>query len=151
MGHLQTTMRQIESEEAGTVRQEVNPVAVDLPEIGEPIRYHLRANDFRAGRNMFPAMVLAVNPDRGTVDLLAILDAEEFISQRDVKPHGEDRSAIGWSRVPLRIVYENRQQIEIKQIAEDLYGGYVRPPGSVMASLIDLDTRLKALEKKKHK
>ena len=122
-----------------------DPMPVDLPEIGEPIRYHLRTGDFRAQRNVFPAQVTAVNPEKGTIDLIAFFDAEDRIDQRNALPW--DGSGPGWERIPARVVMSNIVQEKAEMLSPEPPIDYSEQIVDLTVAIEKLDKRLSKLEK----
>lgn len=137
MGHLLETV----NPQAAAAIEGIAPV--DYPQIGEPLRFHRRKNDFRAGKTTFPAMCLGVNPDQGLVDLLVVFDVEDYIRQQVKQWDGENP---GWERLgkPDGDIGELRR--DLNQVAEDLYGENARPSASVCDALASLHIRLSKIE-----
>lgn len=137
MAHLSSTMDRIKDAEGDRA-----PL-IKLPGIGLGVRFTLRGQEFRGGANCFAAIVTRAHPEKGVVDLLVLMDADDYMSQRDVP---EMTAENGWGWQPVDGGAMAALEAFKEELAQVIFGGFEKSEESVYDTLTDLDTRLKALE-----
>jgi hypothetical protein len=122
----------------------------DFPKvtIGLPVKYISRQGAMRAGRTEFFASVMKQNDD-GTVDLLVMMEPEDFVEERHVQRFGEQYHTHCWAPI-VPSIDEMREILTRLTLLEDATLGPFRdPPISVMEYLQQIGERVAKLEKAK--
>lgn len=142
MSHLLSTMRKIAEEESGSLAA----AGPQLPPISSGVQFRLRGREFRNGVDVFAAIVTRVHPENDTVDLVVVLDADDFMSQRDV-PRETEANKWGWSPVASG---NSDAMAALDRFKEELghviFGAHQKVEESVYDVLIDFEDRIKAVE-----
>src|SRR5665647_2336914 len=104
MGHAMATMLKIADDEAGNAPagagiqlEDVIPAA-PLPGVGSAVSFRLRGGEWRNGRNSFAALVTRTDPETGLIDIVVVMDADDFMSQKSV-PRRVSDDDWGWEPV----------------------------------------------------
>lgn len=131
MSHYLKTINEAAAQDA--------PVALkpDLPGISETVVFYPRPGELRAGRGRHAAIVTGTNED-GTLDLVVIYDADDFIGQRHVARRSLD-GGMGWEPLPGKSMP--------KQMLEATADGRLVPVpdnAAQFAGLVEENTKLRA-------
>ena len=137
MSHLASTMRKIEEAEGAALPR------VKLPGIGAGVRFTLRGKEFRNGANCFAGVVTREHPETGLIDILVLLDADDYMSQRDV-PKMTDENGWGWQ--PTDDAAARALTAFKEELAEVIFGDGVKAEESIYDMIANLDMRMAALE-----
>ena len=144
MAHLSNTMTRIADEESGAAQASLDP----LPPVGSSVTFRLRGRDFRNGADTFAAIVTRQHLDKGTIDVVVVLDADDFMSQKEI-PRETEESGWGWSPVAGgdsdALAALERFKDELGAV---LFGSHAKVEESVYDVLIDFEERIAALEAK---
>jgi hypothetical protein len=106
-------MRRIEDEEASAAvpvadlseSEAIHPLDMilspkeetfDVPAVGTSVQFRLRGNEWRNGQDTFAALVTKANPADGTVSVVVVLGADDFMEQQNV-PKFVGEGDWGWS------------------------------------------------------
>lgn len=121
-----------------------------LPDVGDTVLFFPRPSEIRAGRQSVPAVVLRADRDNRRLDLLVIYDADDFKSLRGIAQRiGDDQ---GWELRPASGVTVERFEAFMAEMAGVLFGEHAKPDsGSMLDAMMDIYSRLKALEGKPRK
>ena len=172
MGHLQSTMRKIEQEEATAAAAIFTvPEGVDLseealragiieyvkdhreieplPGIGTSVRFRLRGGEWRNGQQDFAAIVIGHEPDRSGIRLVVVMGADDFMEQQNVPRRLADGDW-GWEPVQAA-ASESLRDLEERfdafkaELAEVIFGQWPKGKESLYDVLQEHDNRLSAL------
>lgn len=115
----------------------------DFPkvQVGLPVKYISRQGAMRAGRTEFFATVMKQNDD-GTVDLLVMMEPEDFVEERHVQRFGEQYHTHCWAPIVPTIE-------DMERVLKMVFGPFQEPPMSMMEYLQQIDLRVEKLEKAK--
>lgn len=115
----------------------------DFPkvQVGLPVKYISRQGAMRAGRAEFFATVMKQNDD-GTVDLLVMMEPEDFVEERHVQRFGEQYHTHCWAPIVPTIE-------DMERVLKMVFGPFQEPPMSMMEYLQQIDLRVEKLEKAK--
>ncbi len=134
---------------------------VTLPnvDVGTRVVYIPRPGHSRMGRNAFPADVLHINPDDGSVELFVVMEAEDLVTESRVGMMRDADDRHCWRHVrtdesamhePSRLNSQASRLVEVEDqlvvLKDQVFGEYVSPPKAVMDYLADFDARLRAME-----
>ena len=167
MGHLQSTMRKIEQEEAAGIQllevlpkgPEVSSSEVDaqiaiekkspLPDVGTSVRFRLRGGEWRNGQQDFAAIVIGHEPDRSGIRLVVVMGADDFMEQQNV-PHRLADGDWGWEPVQAAVSeslldLEERFDAFKAELAEVIFGQWPKGKESLYDVLQEHDNRLSIL------
>lgn len=138
-----------------------NPQPSRIPGVGESVGYHLRAGDYRARRNVFPALVAHVGDD-GRLDLVVFYEANDVINIENVAFH--DGTEPGWMipatqyratdaaeppAADLVQMFTNLQET-VDRLRSATFGGYDMPTDendALLSHMASITDRMDALEK----
>jgi hypothetical protein len=163
MGHLQSTMRKIEEDEAAaplagdlsestrTDLAEVDAKIIDLPSlpgIGTNVSFRLRGGEYRNGAQDFAAIVTRVHGS-GLIDIVVVLGADDVMDQQNVPRRAADGDW-GWSPIEngaLVAVERLRSDFEAfkVELAEVIFGQFPKAKESIYDVLQEMDNRLNLL------
>jgi|SRR5665213_160011 len=162
MGHLQSTMKRIEDEElpanvvavvieSDPLAQPVAPQSktFEVPGIGTSVQFRLRGGEWRNGQNAFAAIVTKSNPDDGTVNLLVVFGADDFMEQQSV-PQLVGDGDWGWSMLDSSAgagIAKLRAEFKAfkAELAAVILGGWEIRKESIYDVLQEHDNRLSLL------
>lgn len=152
MSHLLATVNQAAADE---IRPD--PPAPDLPDVGHLVIYTMRQGFARQGRNRFNALVQG-HGDRGTLNLLVMIDANDFVDEQFVAPAGpgaethcwewpdDSRSANGF-RGTIAALHQRIGELEenAADIRAVVLGDFEAPKVSIIHIMQDFETRLRVV------
>ena len=139
MGHAMATMRKIAEEEA------VLP-AEPLPGVGSSVSFRLRGGEWRNGRNSFAALVTRTDPETGLIDIVVVMDADDFMSQKSV-PRRVSDDDWGWEPVDggagaeLEKLREDFEAFKV-ELAQVIFGQFPKVDESIYDTLQEHDNRI---------
>lgn len=150
MSHLSSTMKRIEADEQAALESDPAAAALPivLPGVGNTVQFRLRGGEWRNRRNTFGAIVIATHPEAGTIDIVVVLDADDWMTQTNV-PQLVEGGDWGWSLVEstasaevaaLRAEFERFKQ----DLGEVVFGGNMRGDLSLYDMIAELRDRLAA-------
>lgn len=132
----------------------------DLPGISETVVFYPRPGELRAGRGRHAAIVTGTNDD-GTLDLVVIYDADDFIGQRHVARRSLD-GGMGWEPLPMKVDQASARTVfpppiddtdkkaieELKtglvELRKAIFGDFDAPPESIVSILAEFEDKLEA-------
>jgi hypothetical protein len=166
MGHLQSTMRRIEDEEASAAvpvadlseSEAIHPLDMilspkeetfDVPAVGTSVQFRLRGNEWRNGQDTFAALVTKANPADGTVSVVVVLGADDFMEQQNV-PKFVGEGDWGWSMLEGfdgSAVAQLRAELKAfkAELADVIFGKFPKGEESIYDVLQEHDNRLALL------
>lgn len=148
MGHL---LRTINPQAAGILDELEKPSVIGpLPSVGTSVQFRLRGGEWRNGSDVFAAIVTRAHPEKGLIDVVVVLGADDTMDQREVPRQTED-SGWGWSPVEgsaTAQVEELRTSIAAfkEELAAVLFGIHEKSEESVYDMIVEIDQRIAALE-----
>src|ERR1039458_9832340 len=139
MGHAMATMLKIAEEEAGLP-------AEPLPGVGSSVSFRLRGGEWRNGRNSFAALVTRTDPETGLIDIVVVMDADDFMSQKNV-PQRLSEDDWGWEPVAdgaAAAVEKLRADFEAfkVELAQVIFGQFPKVDESIYDTLQEHDNRI---------
>ena len=161
-GHLQSTMRRIEEEEAAAapapVVAPIDPIdlpfaeempAAPLPGVGTSVRFRLRGGEWRNGQQDFAAIVIGHEPDQSGIRLVVVMGADDFMEQQNVPRRLADGDW-GWEPVQAAaseslLDLEERFEAFKAELAEVIFGQWPKGKELLYDVLQEHDNRLSAL------
>jgi hypothetical protein len=139
MGHAMATMREIAEEESGIL-------PAPLPGVGSAVSFRLRGSEWRNGRNSFAALVTRTDPETGLIDIVVVMDADDFMSQKNVPQRLSDDDW-GWEPVAdgaAAAVEKLRADFEAfkVELAQVIFGQFPKVDESIYDTLQEHDNRI---------
>lgn len=126
--------------------------AANLPRVGETVVYFPRPGEYRR-RPCFPALVMFVREDEGTIDALVFYDRDDTSQMERIPAVPEDRSAMGWERLNVTQVESPAAETaplvaRLDALEKALFGKLELPEGeSVVGILNEYEDRISVIEK----
>ncbi len=154
MGHL---LRTVNPEAADAI--EPGPGVRRLPEVGEVVRYHMRAGHGRNGRSFFPALVQG-HGEQDTLMLTVCIDAQDFADESLVSEIGPGNEFHCWERVSGAGVRPLAERLEepgglrgmfaalerrVDTLGDCVLGEFNPPAISIIAIMQDFENRLREM------
>lgn len=151
MSHLLASVNQ-EASDA------IKPGAVlDLPDVGHLVIYTMRAGHGRQGRTRFNALVQG-RGERGSLNLMVMIDANDFIDEQFVAPAGpgcethcwewpdDSRNASGF-RGTIAGLHQRIGELEenVADMRAVILGDFDVPKISIIAIMQDFENRLRLI------
>lgn len=138
MGVISTMLKITEEETA-------IPIAY-LPGVGSAVSFRLRGGEWRNGRNSFAALVTRTDPETGLIDIVVVLDADDFMSQKNV-PRCVSDDDWGWEPVEDGVaaaVEKLRADFEAfkVELAQVIFGQFPKVDESIYDTLQEHDNRI---------
>ena len=139
MGHAMATMLKIAEEETGLP-------AVNLPGVGSVVSFRLRGGEWRNGRNSFAALVTRTDPETGLIDIVVVMDADDFMSQKSV-PRRTSDDEWGWEPVDggtsaaIEKLREDFEAFKV-ELAKVIFGQFPKADESIYDTLQEHDNRI---------
>jgi len=139
MGHAMAMMHKIADDEA------ILP-AGPLPGVGSAVSFRLRGGEWRNGRNNFAALVTRTDPETGLIDIVVVMDADDFMSQKNVPRRASDDDW-GWEPVTdgaAAAVEQLRADFEAfkVELAKVIFGQFPKADESIYDTLQEHDNRI---------
>ena len=139
----------------GHLLETVNPDAAavidgefEVIQVGMPVLFRARAGSMRAGRTSFFASVMKQNQDDGSVDLLVMMEPEDFVEERHVRRFSEQQQTQVWEPIVPSLADFNALAERLSALEKNVLGPFRDPPMALMEYMDNFDKRLRALEKK---
>lgn len=153
MGHLLASLNQ----EASDRIVPSDPVPA-LPDVGHIVIYHMRHGFGRQGKTRFNALVQG-RGERGTLNLLVLIDAGDFIDEQFVEPAGPGQESHCWEwpddsrnasgfRGTIAALHDRIGEIEAKnaELRACVLGEFDVPKVSIIHIMQDFETRLRSIQ-----
>lgn len=145
MAHLQESLQRMADNDPSIIKIRKIPV-------GTMVRYRGRSGSMRQGRTQFPAVVLQQHADDGSLDLIVMYEAEDYIWEQRVQPFTDTNPDRSWELVEPVELDGGTKLDEIAKLLsalkQQMYGEYNAPAKSMIEYLDDFDKRLSKLESK---
>jgi len=143
MGYVMPTVREIaDLEEAALSVLRAAP----LPGVGSSVSFRLRGGEWRNGRNSFAALVTRTDPETGLIDIVVVMDADDFMSQKSV-PRRVSDDDWGWEPVEdgtIAALAKMREDFEAfkVELAQVIFGQFPKVDESIYDTLQEHDNRI---------
>lgn len=129
-----------------------------LPDVGHLVVYTMRAGYARGGRTRFNALVQG-HGTRGTLNLLVMIDAGDFIDEQFVEPAGPGQETHCWEwpddsrnangfRGTIAALHQRIGELEenVADMRAIVLGEFEAPKVSIIHIMQDFETRLRSLK-----
>lgn len=125
--------------------------ALGLPGPGQGVAYYPRPGELRAGKGVHAAIVTAANEDDGSLDLVVVYDADDFIGMRRV-PRRTGNEGMGWVAMPgIAALTARVEALEaaVAKLGRQLFGAdlTLSDTDSILGIIDEHEDRIEAMER----